>query len=150
MESPELLFRRFGELGGIVDEKLQLLGEAPADDRVTLGETHLLGLSRQQLFIDELIDETSHLVGRRFAQPLAGPGLPEPVDISFGDADRNRRAVSHLLGVQPCIRSEQDCAGDGEVQQRFLQERHGYRDPRPEGPVRTFRSFYRNHKIRRV
>ena len=125
MELPQLLLGRFGELGGILDQKLQLLRETAPNDGVGLVEAHLLRLPRQQFLVDQFIDEPLDLVGGRLAQPLARPGLLQPAYVARADAHRLAGAgVDRLIG-KPGIAAKQHGAGDGEMQQRLLKQVHG-------------------------
>ena len=51
-------------------------------------KTHRLGLARQQLFVEEIVDQALQLVGGRLAQPLARPGLLQPAHVAIADAHR--------------------------------------------------------------
>ena len=94
---PEFRLARLGELGGVFDQELQLLRQAAADDGVVLAKAHRLGLTRQQLLVQQLVDEALQLLRARFAQPLARPCLLQPAHVAFADADRLDRRGLHPL-----------------------------------------------------
>src|SRR6185369_15140522 len=87
VELAQLLLARIGRLRGVLDRERHLLGEATAHDRVVLVEPQLAGLAREQLFLQEILDQPAKLLGRWASVPLPRPGLGGPAHVACADAD---------------------------------------------------------------
>ena len=118
VEPSQLVLLRVGQPGGVLQEEVELLREAPPHDRVALVEPHLPCLAGKDFLLQQLRHEIAQLLGGRFPAPLARPRFHEPPHLALPDSHlaRLRAASVQARGVEPGVKAEQQASRDDEMQ----------------------------------
>jgi hypothetical protein len=124
MEFTQLFVGGLDDARCVVDEEGELLREPPADNRIVLIEAQRLGLTREQLLLDEACHQSAQFLASWRTLPLVGKRFLQPVNLAVSDMDWIGRGRGCLGGVNQEVAGEQERAGDGEVQQGIFVKLH--------------------------
>ena len=135
----ELLLGGVQRSDEILRKELQLLPQAPSHDGVVAIEPQGQGLTVEDLFADEVLDQAVQLLHRRRPLPRTRPALDQPLDLPGRDDDL---VGGSLVGVpHEAEQHEQPRAQDQEMKQWLPEQPH---------PSPTLRGCTRSARYRRA